>query len=93
MLGSCGDAGCFKRLSLTMFIHSEEILSPMCMDGQDTNRGRWDGRNDFYSLQGKLGNVVFQRETNISNSEDIENVWQGCCSCFFAEEGLCQWGE
>lgn len=56
-----------------MFIHSEEILSHMCMGGQDTNRGRWDGqnRNDFYSLQGKLGNVVFQRETIISNSEAI----------------------
>lgn len=42
----------------------------------------------FYSLQGKLGNVIFQRETLIFNSENIENVGQGCCSCFLLRRVL-----
>lgn len=41
------------------------------------------GRNDVHSLQGKLGSVVLQQETIISNFERIFKMQgRGCYSCF-----------
>lgn len=63
-----------------IFIHGEGAsLSPTCVDGQNAYQGRWDcglieaerGGNVFHSPHRKLGNVVLQPETIITNSEGI----------------------
>lgn len=80
-----------ERLHLTLggtiFFHREgvDILPPTCVDGQYVYR-RWnlvfyrDG-NDFCGLQGKLGNVIFQQETD-SKQRGYKKGRARCCSCF-----------